>query len=96
MPMRSTGDGPPKFDKDESLGVDFPAYGLFEATLTGPAKAFNLKGFERGALERIPQSTRDEEGAEVKAKVLGVGKLADSNGLNTHGGNRLLCLIAAG
>lgn len=57
---------------------------MFQAGLTRPVIAIDFEGLESGALEGVPETSRDQEGAEVKAKVLAVGKCADPNRLDAH------------
>lgn len=57
---------------------------MFQACLARPVITINFEGFEGRALEWVPQASRDQEGAEVKAKVFAVGERADPNRLDAH------------
>lgn len=92
VPLRSplpvvadfAGNGPPKLEGDGSVIVDFPPHRVFQARLARPVIAINFEGLEGGALEWVPETSRDQEGAEVKAKVLAMGERADPNRLDAH------------
>ena len=84
MVAEFAGDGPPKLEGQGSVVVDFPSYRVFQACLARPVIAINFEGLEGGALEWVPETARDQEGAEVKAKVLAMGERADSNRLDAH------------
>lgn len=78
------GDGPPKLECDGSVVINFPSDRLFQARLTGPVVTFNFQRLEGRAFKGVPKTSRDQEGAEVKSEVFGVGKRADPDGLYAH------------
>ena len=78
------GDGPPKLEGHGSVVADFPSHRVFQACLARPVIAINFESLEGGALKWVPETARDQEGAEVKAKVLAMGECADSNRLDAH------------
>lgn len=78
------GDGPPKLESKGSVVVYFPPHRVFQACLAGPVITINFERFKGGALEWVPETSRDQEGAEVKAKVFAMGERAHPNRLDTH------------
>lgn len=78
------GDGPPKLESKGSVVVDFPSHRVLQACLARPVITINFERFKGGALEWVPETSRDQEGAEVKAKVFAMGESAHPNRLDTH------------